>query len=85
MGVSGAPHRGLFFSNSNLIVQNKVTETEALVLGGLKHDMTLLLQGIMGRGRSHPIYSDTYGRAPCHEFAILGLKGIKSVGGGGWI
>ena len=57
MGVFGAPHR-LFFCNS--FVQNKVTEIVALVLGRLKYKMTFLLQGIRGRGRSHPVYSDIH-------------------------
>lgn len=65
-------------------VQNKVTEIVALVLGRLKYKMIFLLQGIRGRGRSHPVYSDIHVvESPHHKSAMLGLKGIKWGWGGG--
>lgn len=65
-------------------VQNKVTEIVALVLGRLKYKMIFLLQGIRGRGRSHPVYSDIHVvESPHHKLAMLGLKGIKWGWGGG--
>lgn len=44
-----------FFSNFNLAVENKIMKAAVPVLDGLEDKMTLLFQGTMGRGRSHPV------------------------------
>lgn len=65
-------------------VQNKVTEIVALVLGRLKYKMIFLLQGIRGRGESHPVYSDIHVvESPHHKSAMLGSRALNGVGGGG--
>lgn len=53
-----------FFSNLNLVVQNKVIKIAAPVLEGLEYQMALLFQSMMGRGRSHPVCSGAYCRKP---------------------